>query len=300
MPVAMGAALAALVVHIVAYILAPEIFNYTLKPTDQYTDTVKDETKRVYFKVKKEAPEPPDTEIEEEKPKEKELAAEDLEPMDVDLLDTELTELEMELGGAAFSVVYAEGFAVESNIASLNVSASRGKLRVKEKITFGRTDGGAKIILYVPENFVFATAEIETGAGDFNLSSFSAKQLSLSLGAGKVVIGELTVTGEAEIDGGAGAFTINGGSIRSLDFDMGVGDAQIRTELLGQCELNFGIGKASITLLGGAENYKLDIEKGIGRVTVGGEEQHGSTVYGIGNTLVDIECGIGEVNVSFE
>ena len=64
MPVAMGAALAALVVHIVAYILAPEIFNYTLKPTDQYTDTVKDETKRVYFKVKKEAPEPPDTEIE--------------------------------------------------------------------------------------------------------------------------------------------------------------------------------------------------------------------------------------------
>ena len=75
MPVAMGAALAALVVHIVAYILAPEIFNYTLKPTDQYTDTVKDETKRVYFKVKKEAPEPPDTEIEEEKPKEKELAA---------------------------------------------------------------------------------------------------------------------------------------------------------------------------------------------------------------------------------
>ena len=212
----------------------------------------------------------------------------------------DVTELEMEIGGGAFSVVYAEGFAVESNIASLNVSASRGKLRVKEKITFGRTDGGAKIILYVPENFVFETAEIETGAGDFNLSSFSAKQLSLSLGAGKVVIGELTVTGEAEIDGGAGAFTINGGSIRSLDFDMGVGDAQIRTELLGQCELNFGIGKASITLLGGAENYKLDIEKGIGRVTVGGEEQHGSTVYGIGNTLVDIECGIGEVNVSFE
>lgn len=98
MPVAMGAALAALVVHIVAYILAPEIFNYTLKPTDQYTDTVKDETKRVYFKVKKETPEPPDTEIEEEKPKEKEPAAEDLEPMDVDLLDTELTELEMRPG----------------------------------------------------------------------------------------------------------------------------------------------------------------------------------------------------------
>lgn len=98
MPVALGAAAAALVVHIIAYIMAPSIFNYTLKSTDQYTDTVKDETKRVYFKVKEEAPELPEPEIEEELPEEKELATHDLEPLDVDLLDTELTELEMRPG----------------------------------------------------------------------------------------------------------------------------------------------------------------------------------------------------------
>lgn len=98
MPVALGAAAAALVVHIVAYLLAPSIFNYTLKSTDEYADKVKDETKRVYFKVKKETLDLPEPEIEEEKPKDKELVEQELEPQDVDLLDTELTELEMRPG----------------------------------------------------------------------------------------------------------------------------------------------------------------------------------------------------------
>lgn len=98
MPVAIGAATAALVVHIVAYILAPSIFNYTLKSTDELADQVKDETKRVYFKVKEEAPELIEPEDEEPLPKEEEIAREDTEPLDVDLLDTELTELEMRPG----------------------------------------------------------------------------------------------------------------------------------------------------------------------------------------------------------
>ncbi len=98
MPVALGAAFAALVVHIVAYLVAPSIFNYTLKSTDEYADKVKDETKRVYFKVKKETLDLPEPEIEEIEPEKKEQAVQDLEPLDVDLLDTELTELEMRPG----------------------------------------------------------------------------------------------------------------------------------------------------------------------------------------------------------
>lgn len=98
LPVAIGAATAALVVHIVAYFLAPSIFNYTLKSTDEYADKVKDENKRVYFKVKEEAPEPPEPEIEAPPIEEEEIARKDEDPLDVDLLDTELTELEMAPG----------------------------------------------------------------------------------------------------------------------------------------------------------------------------------------------------------
>lgn len=103
-PIALGAAFAALVVHIVAYLLAPSIFSYTLKSADELTDKVKDETKRVYFKVKKEDIEPIEEEPEPEKPDTEPITAQELEPLDVDLLDTELTELEMRPGDTQLTV----------------------------------------------------------------------------------------------------------------------------------------------------------------------------------------------------
>ena len=210
-----------------------------------------------------------------------------------------VTDLEMEIGGSAFSLVYADGFAVESNIKDLRVSARGGKLFLKEgsKVSKNRTD--AVIVLYVPKDFVFDNAKIETGAGDFSLPSLSAKRLSLSLGAGKVEIGELNVKDSAKIEGGAGAFSINGGSIHALEFEMGMGDVKIRAEMLGNCELNFGVGKAELTLLGTPNDYRLDIEKGLGEIKVDGAKYESSTMLGTGNTSLEIECGIGKVNIDF-
>ena len=213
---------------------------------------------------------------------------------------SDISKLDMEIGGAAFSIEYSDKLAVESNIDGLKVSESRGKLTVKERSAIRKNASGAKITLFLPKDFIFESAEIETGAADLKITSFSAKDLSLSLGAGRVEIEELNVTGSAKIDGGAGSFCIKGGSIVSLDFDMGVGDVEIRAEMLGGCELDFGMGKASLTLLGGAENYRLDIEKGLGRMTVDGREYGHSTVIGNGKSAVDVECGIGEVSVKFE
>lgn len=99
LPVALGAAAAALAVHIIAYLIAPSIFNYTLRSADDFADSVKDETKRVYFKVKKEENDLIEEEIEEKTgPEPEPIVAQELEPQDVDLLDTELTELEMRPG----------------------------------------------------------------------------------------------------------------------------------------------------------------------------------------------------------
>lgn len=211
-----------------------------------------------------------------------------------------VTELEMEIGGAAFSVVYADGFAVESNINDLKVSARGDKLFLKEGSTVSKNRTDAKIILYVPEGFVFDNAQIETGAGDFSIPSLSAKRISLSLGAGRVEIGELNVEDSAKIEGGAGAFSINGGSIRALEFEMGMGDVSIRTKMLGDCELNFGVGEAELTLLGTPDDYRLDIEKGIGTINVDGADFGSSAVLGTGDTDLEIECGIGTVNIRFE
>ncbi len=111
LPVALGAAVAALVVHIVAYIFAPSIFSYALKPIDELANRVKDDTKRVVFKVREDEPE---EQHEEEVPEPAEIAPPEPTPQDVDLLDTELTELEMRPGDTQLFVAAEQNMQTES------------------------------------------------------------------------------------------------------------------------------------------------------------------------------------------
>lgn len=111
MPVALGAAVAALVVHIIAYIFAPSIFSYALKPIDELADKVKDDTKRVVFKVREDEPE---IEHVEELPPPADIPPPEPTPQDVDLLETELTELELRPGDTQLFVAAENNMATES------------------------------------------------------------------------------------------------------------------------------------------------------------------------------------------
>jgi outer membrane protein OmpA-like peptidoglycan-associated protein len=111
MPVALGAAVAALVVHIIAYIFAPSIFSYALKPIDELADKVKDDTKRVVFKVREDEPE----EIhEEETPEPAEIEPPEPTPQDVDLLETDLKELELRPGDTQLFIAAENNMETES------------------------------------------------------------------------------------------------------------------------------------------------------------------------------------------
>lgn len=112
MPVALGAALAALVVHIIAYIFAPSIFSYALKPIDELADKVKDDTKRVVFKVRED--EPVEEIHEEELPPPEEIAPPEPTPQDVDLLETELKELELRPGDTQLFIAAESNMETES------------------------------------------------------------------------------------------------------------------------------------------------------------------------------------------
>ena len=103
-----------------------------------------------------------------------------------------------------------------------------------------------------------------------------------------------------DIDGGAGRITISDGALHNLDLDMGVGQLNLTSALTGESDFDLGIGESNITVIGNKDDYKLDIEKGIGNITVDGTSVSNIKEYGNGNNSIEVSGGIGAINLRFQ
>ena len=220
--------------------------------------------------------------------------------MQVYPIEGEISSLSLSLSGAELKIKTADKFSVESTHNYLSVKSEDGQLCINEtKKAFSVYQKGVTVILTIPEGFVFDDATLETGAGRVEMDSLSADVLKLSLGAGKVEIGNLTANSRADIDGGAGELKIDGGMLCNLDLDVGVGELTLKSRIEGQSRLDYGIGETKLTLLGSREDYKIEIDKGIGEARLAGKSMQDDSVYGAGENRIEIDGGIGEINIDF-
>lgn len=209
--------------------------------------------------------------------------------------------LEIDLSAAQFEIKSGSSFGVESNHKYLKLENSNGQLSIKEKHqNFGIHADDIRVILTVPENFVFDKADIVTGAGTVKIDRLEADNLSLELGAGEVSIDNLTANTSVKIDSGAGELTIDGGELANLDFDMGVGEVNLESRLTGNCEIDYGVGELNMTLIGKSDDYSITLDKGVGEATLEDRKMHDGETYGTGNTTVEIDGGVGELNINFD
>lgn len=190
-------------------------------------------------------------------------------------------------------------FKVESNDTNVKCTQKGNELIVKETgNNWLRNKEGNKVIIYIPENKEFNEIEIDTGAGNIEIESLNTKDLSFSIGAGKVEINNLKVTNEAEIDGGAGKVDILSGEICNLNLDMGIGEFNICTKLLGNNDIEQGMGKLTIKLRDSQENYTIRTRKGMGSITIDGKEAQNNSIYGNGQNILNIEGGMGAIEIT--
>ena len=198
-------------------------------------------------------------------------------------VSSDINTLKVEINAADFQVKQGETFSVESNLKHLTVNDKNGVLTIKETKKFSGKYTNAILILYIPAETKFENVNLTTGAGRLTIDKLSADTLDFELGAGEVFITHLIATLSADIEGGAGKITVSDGTVNNLDLQMGVGQLNLISALTGECELDLGVGESNITVLGNKDDYKLDIEKGIGNITV-----------------IEITGGIGAINVKFE
>lgn len=190
---------------------------------------------------------------------------------------------------------------------NLNVLTSNNDIEIKrynnklfiseKKRNWFSKKSDSDLVIYIPTNFIFDEVSIESGAGRIEVHSLTTRKLELELGAGEVQISNLSVLDNASINGDAGKLSIINSSIHNLELDMGIGELDLHSELIGLSNVDAGIGKVTLNLLG--SDYKIKVDKGIGNATINGEKVKEDTNYGNGHNILNINGGIGNISVSY-
>lgn len=202
----------------------------------------------------------------------------------VDFYDIELSQdterIEIDVSAASLKIVAGDRFALSTNIENLEVR-SNSRLYVKQKqrrVGFHNTSAG-EIILTVPANAELRSFELEAGAGSVEI--------------------EYLNTQKAELNMGAGALNIKGGVIGGLELDLGVGKTDITAALNGKAAINCGVGETNINIIGQKGDYTIDVDSGIGAITLEGMRIKNDTVIGDGKNELEIDGGVGNINIEF-
>ena len=208
--------------------------------------------------------------------------------------------LDIELESINILIKEGKKFKVETDSDNVSLKEVGDKLLItNKKENWKPKKVDSDIVIYVPNSYVFDYVIIENGAGRIDIDYINTKELELDLGAGKVDINKLIVSKEASIEGGAGEIIINDGIINNLEFDMGLGKVYTKAKLVGDSEINAGIGEVEIDLVGNISDYSMNISKGIGSVKIAGEDVKSGNL-GTGSNFIDINGGIGTIDIDFK
>ncbi|MGN0539299.1 MAG: DUF4097 family beta strand repeat-containing protein [Candidatus Fimenecus sp.] len=212
----------------------------------------------------------------------------------------DIQELKLDINAAKLKIAESDTFRVESNNKYLKVTEENGCLVITEtERSYSNANGKIQVNLYLPADCTFKKANITTGAGQVTVDRLAAEDLYLELGAGQVQIDTLEATRSSKISGGAGQVIVENSTLHNLDLEMGVGELRLTSALTGDCDLYMGVGATNITLIGSADDYRIELDKGVGAATLEGENLPDGAVRGNGANKIDIDGGVGEIRISF-
>lgn len=216
---------------------------------------------------------------------------------------TEISTLKIELAFTNLEIKTGDSFKVETNNSKISFIENNGSVKIKEeKYNWSKNhDNASELIIYLPEDMIaIDETKIEAGAGTINIEKLNTQGLYLELGAGDVHIENIMATQEAKIDGGLGKTELKSCEINNLKANLGMGEFVFSGKLTGKNEVDSGVGTINIDLLDSSENYTINVDKGIGSVTLDGKKLEMDRVYGTGENYLDIDGGIGEIKINFK
>ena len=205
--------------------------------------------------------------------------------------------LDIDLKYANLYIKNGESLMAKTDNDKISIVQNNNKLIIKEKgKRFLSNFKQSNVTLYIPDELEFDSININSGAGKLEIDSITTNDLNINLGAGKSVI-NYVLANSAKIETGAGKLEINNGILNNADIEVGVGDTDITATLTGNNEIECGIGALDINLLLSENDYRINIEKGLGSIKYNDLNISNDSTIGNGINNIQVEGGIGSIKI---
>ena len=194
-----------------------------------------------------------------------------------------------------------EKFEVKTNDPDVKFYHENSIVKIKSDKTFSwhlSNSSRGTIIIYLPNEFNISELDLNLGAGKIDIDKLFVETLLMDLGAGTMTAKEINVYEKAAINGGAGNININSGTINNLNLKLGAGNASIQSDLTGSNTLTTGVGKLNLGLSRSKDNYRFDINKGLGNIILNDFDVSEDTLIGDGETKIKINGAVGNIIIN--
>lgn len=164
--------------------------------------------------------------------------------------------------------------------------------------------GSCVITLYVPEDFCFAKAEIEMGAGAMKLSKLHAEgDIFLEVGAGQIVLDQVQ-GGKVDCSIGAGQIELKGMKVNELTAEIGMGELAAEGEILGDAVVECSMGNVELQVKGSQKDFNYIVACAMGNVDLGSDSYSGvsneKTIENGASKQMSVKCAMGNITVVFK
>lgn len=194
-----------------------------------------------------------------------------------------------------------EKFEVKTNDPDVKFYHENSIVKIKSDKTFSwhpSNSSRGTIIIYLPNEFNISELDLNLGAGKIDIDKIFVETLLMDLGAGTMTAKEINVYEKAMINGGAGNININSGTINNLNLKLGAGNASIQSDLTGSNTLTTGVGRLNLGLSRSKDNYRFDINKGLGNIILNDFDVSEDTLIGDGETKIKINGAVGNIIIN--
>ena len=216
----------------------------------------------------------------------------------IEYKEESIKSLDFDLSASKLIIVKGDINSIETNNSYIKSEIVDNVWYLKEKKHYFYKNKNLEVIISLKDN-IYDSINLETGAGKLDIESLKANKLIIKFGAGSGVIQNLEAFKSIKIKNGVGAIDILDGELNNLDLDLGVGRFFLTSNLKGDSKIEAGIGELIINLKNNKNDYKVDIDKGIGSIYIDGVNNN-LRQFGTGSNTLKIKGGIGKIDLNFD
>ena len=119
------------------------------------------------------------------------------------------------------------------------------------------------------------------------------------MGVGKYQIDHL-IAKYAKIEAGAGEANILNSELGELKLDGGIGKLVLTSKITERADIDCGVGKMELNLLGSPNDYRVTGSTGLGNFEIDGKKIRENETIGNGDVTVKVDAGVGETSIYFQ